>query len=49
MRNKQRNFWKIVKLTVPVDRYRIGRLLEIYFAINHLVLHVKDYITTTSF
>jgi hypothetical protein len=40
MRNIQRNFWKIVKSTVPVDCYRIGRVLEISFAINHLVLDV---------
>jgi hypothetical protein len=40
MRNTRRNFWKIVKFTVPVDRYRIGRVLEISFAINHLVLHI---------
>jgi hypothetical protein len=40
MRNTRRNFWKIVEFTVPVDRYRIGRVLEISFAINNLVLHV---------
>jgi hypothetical protein len=40
MRNTQRNFWKIVKFTVPVNRYRIGRVLEISFAINHLALQV---------
>jgi hypothetical protein len=32
MRYTQRNFWKIVKFTVPD---RIGRVLEISFAINH--------------
>jgi hypothetical protein len=40
MQNTQRNFWRIVEFTVPVDRYRIGRVLEISFAINNLVLHV---------
>jgi hypothetical protein len=40
MRITLRNFWKIVKFTVPVDHYRIGRVLEISCAINHLVLHV---------
>jgi hypothetical protein len=40
MQNTGRNFWKIVEFTVPVDCYRIGRVLEISFAINNLVLHV---------
>jgi hypothetical protein len=40
MRNTRRNFWKIVEFTVPVDRYRIGSMLEISFAINNLVLQV---------
>jgi hypothetical protein len=35
-----KKFWKIVEFTVPVDHYRIGRVLEISFAINNLVLHV---------
>jgi hypothetical protein len=39
-KHTRRNFWKIVKSKVPVDRYRIGRMQEIFFAINHLVLHV---------
>jgi hypothetical protein len=40
MQNTQGNFWKIVKFTVPVDHYRIGRVLEISLAINNLVLQV---------
>jgi hypothetical protein len=40
----RRNFWKIVKFTVPVDRYRIGRVLEISFAINNLVYTFRDYL-----
>jgi hypothetical protein len=35
-----KKFWKIVECTVPVDCSRIGRVLEISFAINYLVLHV---------
>jgi hypothetical protein len=31
---------KIMEFTVPLDCYRIGRVLEISFAINNLVLHV---------
>jgi hypothetical protein len=26
MQNTRRNFWKIVEFTVPVGRYRIGRV-----------------------
>jgi hypothetical protein len=40
MRATQRNFWKPVETTVPVDCYRIGRVLEISLTINHLVLDV---------
>jgi hypothetical protein len=40
MQNTRRNFWKTMEFTVPVDRYRIGRVLELSFAINNLVLHV---------
>jgi hypothetical protein len=40
MQNTRRNLWKIVEFTVPVDHYRIGRVLEISFAINNLVLQV---------
>jgi hypothetical protein len=32
-----------MKFTVPVDHYRIGRLLEISFAINHLIYMFKYY------
>jgi hypothetical protein len=44
MRNTQSNFWKIVKFTVPIDHYRIGRVLEISFAISHLVYTYRDYL-----
>jgi hypothetical protein len=37
MQNIRRNFWRIVELKVPVDCYRIGRVIEISFAINNLV------------
>jgi hypothetical protein len=40
MWNTRRNFWKKLEFTVPVDCYRIGRVIEISFAINNSVLHV---------
>jgi hypothetical protein len=35
-----KKFLEDSEVTVPVDRYRIGRLLEISFVINNLVLHI---------
>jgi hypothetical protein len=40
MRNTRGNFWKIVEFTVTVDCCRMGRMLEISFAINNVVLQV---------
>jgi hypothetical protein len=40
MKDIQRNFWKTAEIAVPFDRYRIGRVLKISLAINHLVLQV---------
>jgi hypothetical protein len=40
MKDIQRNFWKTAEIAVPVDRYRIGRVLKISLAIHHLVLQV---------
>jgi hypothetical protein len=40
MRNIRKYFWKIEKFEVQVYHYSIGRVLEISFAINLLVIHV---------
>jgi hypothetical protein len=36
-----KKFLEDSEVNKPVDHYRIGRVFEISFAINHLVLHVK--------
>jgi hypothetical protein len=44
MKNTKPIFWWIVKSLVQVDRVRIGRVLEISFSINSLVLSVLGFI-----
>jgi hypothetical protein len=43
MKDTRRKFWRTVEITILIDHYRIGRMLEISFKTNHLVLYVRDY------